>query len=136
MKRYITAALAIGALLPMAALAFSASSLAGVSGVKGVGFFGGDVVGTFICTCPLDPATILTVNDYATKRNVKVKFAAYYSKLNKNYNPVYPKYVIGGSMAGDTSCRQISFSGCTTGNPKDSDAVVDFWRGIGTSLKP
>ena len=129
MKNPLYISIIIALAIPIATFAFS------LSGVKGNNFFGGEVKSTLPCTCPADLATILTVKDKATNRDIKIKYSLYYSRLNMYYNPIFAKYVVGGSMPGDTACRQVSSSGCTSGNANDSDKVVDFLRGIGTSLR-
>lgn len=102
-------------------------------------FFGGKINKVTYCTCYYDPAVILEIKDYASNETVKVKYSLWTSKLRENYNIWESNiYVIGGySDTVKESCKDTIKLYCrTNSSASDQYGVIDYVRGIGSSLTP
>ena len=108
--------------------AFSLTSLTPIN------YFGGKITQVTYCTCYYDPAVVLTIADLASKNSIKVKYSLFFSRLDANFNIWEPSVsVLGGTSPGDTECRNTSGYSCS--DSSNAQSVVDFIRGIGSSLK-
>ena len=101
------------------------------------GYFGGTITQTHFCTCLYDPAYIISVKDIKTKQTINLEYSFFFSMLYSNYNiwEAGP-YVLGGYTPGTAVCLRQSGYYCTTdsGAPKPLAGMIDFVRGIGSSL--
>ncbi|MEK7607472.1 MAG: hypothetical protein AAB484_00905 [Patescibacteria group bacterium] len=98
--------------------------------------FGGKITSIEKCTCLYDLATVVTIDDVATKKSLNLKYSVYYSKLRPHYN-IFTKgaYILGGgTKKGVLACLNQKSYYCDSSSTK-INAIIDSTRGVGTSAK-
>lgn len=94
-------------------------------------YYGGSIQSVTYCTC--SASILLYVWDLTTKSMVQILYTPGISSLRSYYNIFIPgPNVIGGMTLGGGVCEVVTGDTCTQqGNPQ---GIIDFLRGIGTSL--
>jgi len=102
------------------------------------GYFGGTITKTYLCTCLYYPAYVISIKDIKTKTTINVVYSLFFSRLYANYN-IWESgpSVLGGYTPGTGVCLRQSGYWCTPDSnaPKPLAGMIDFIRGIGSSLK-
>ena len=111
-----------------------------VNGVRAAShdYFGGSISKVTYCTCYYDPGVVLEIKDKSRNdQTINVFYSFFFSKLYEDYNiwESNPN-TAGGYTEGVGECLDTSGYYCKqNSDAEDVDGMIDYTRGIGSSLE-